>query len=496
MLLSELMKAIDYTEIINRSGRSYTNEDIISLTSDSRKATAGAIFVCIAGALSDGHDYISAAYHSGCRVFVAAHTVELPDDAFVIIAKDTRVALAKLSAAFFDYPAKEMTIVGITGTKGKTTTSLLIYNILQANGIPVGYIGSNGISYLDYQFSTVNTTPESYDLHFNMRKMLDAGVKTLVMEVSSQALKMSRVHGIDFNTCVFTNLSPDHIGEFEHPDFDDYKSCKHSLFTDYNAKHIIYNADDEHFSEMISGNNCEKISISTEREANYLASNIAFFRSPANIGVAFDCTADGEQFPVSLSFPGDFSVYNAMTAIAVCEKLGLDRKNIINAIKNVRIKGRFEAYELPNGATVVIDYAHNGVSLKAALRSLRNYCPTRLICLFGSVGGRTQMRRAELGLVASRDADFCIITSDNPDNESPTVIIGEIASYFTSDSCPYVAIPDRRKAIEYALENSEKGDIILLAGKGHETYQIICGIREHFSEAEIIEEYCKQYQPK
>ena len=496
MLLSELMKVIDYSEIINRSGRSYANDDIVSLASDSRKVVAGSMFVCIAGALSDGHDYIMAAYHSGCRVFVATHAVELPDDAFIIITKNTRVALAKLSAAFFGYPAKEMTIIGITGTKGKTSTSLLIYNVLQANGIPVGYIGSNGISFLDYQFSTVNTTPESYELHCNMRKMLDAGVRTLVMEVSSQALKMSRVHGIDFNTCVFTNLSPDHIGEFEHPDFDDYKNCKHTLFTDYNAKHIVYNADDEHSAEMISGNSCEKISISTEKDADYKASNIAFFRSPANIGVAFDCSAKGESFPVSLSFPGDFSVYNAMTAIAVCEKLGLELKDIVNAIKNVRIKGRFEAYELPNGATVVIDYAHNGVSLKAALRSLRNYCPTRLICLFGSVGGRTQMRRAELGLVASRDADFCIITSDNPDNESPTVIIGEIASYFTSGSCPYVAIPDRRKAIEYALENSEKGDIILLAGKGHETYQIICGIREHFSEAEIIEEYCKQYQPK
>ena len=496
MLLSELMKAIDYTEIINRSGKPYADEKILSLSSDSRKVLAGSMFVCISGALTDGHDYIKAAYDSGCRVFVTSHKAELPDDAFIIITSDTRVALAKLSAAFFGYPAKEMTIVGITGTKGKTTTSLLIYNILQESGVPVGYIGSNGISFLDYRFDTVNTTPESYDLHANMRKMLDAGVRTLVMEVSSQALKMSRVHGIEFNTCVFTNLSPDHIGEFEHPDFDDYKRCKHSLFTDYNAKHVVFNADDEYALEMISGCNSYQISIATEKDADYKASNIAFFRSPANIGVAFDCAAGDDIFPVSLSFPGEFSVYNAMTAIAVCEKLGLDRESIVNAIKKVRIKGRFEAHELPNGATVVIDYAHNGVSLKAALRSLRNYCPTRLICLFGSVGGRTQMRRAELGLVASRDADFCIITSDNPDNESPTVIIGEIASYFTLGTCPYVAIPDRRQAIEYALENSEKGDIILLAGKGHETYQIICGIREHFSEAEIIEEYCKQYQPK
>ncbi len=494
MILSELMKVIDYTETINRSGLDAKQIDILSLASDSRKVFAGSLFVCISGALSDGHDYINAAYNSGCRVFVAEHTVELPDDAFIIVAKNTRVALARLSAAFFDHPAKELTVIGITGTKGKTTSSLLIYNVLSENGIPAAYIGSNGIYYLDNRFDTVNTTPESYDLHENMRKMVDAGVKVLVMEVSSQALKMARVHGIDFDIAVFTNLSPDHIGEFEHPDFNDYKHCKHTLFTDYNAKYMIYNADDEHSEEMTYGSRCEKISFAVNTPADYKAENITFFRSPANIGVAFDCKADGDTLPISLSFPGDFSVYNAMTALAVCERLGLDRKDIISAMKKVRIDGRFETYELPNGATVVIDYAHNGVSLKAALTALRNYCPTRLICLFGSVGGRTQMRRAELGLVASRDADFCIITSDNPDNESPTVIISEIAAYFTAGTCPYVAIADRRQAIEYALTNSRKGDIILLAGKGHETYQLICGIREHFSEAEIIEEFCKQYQ--
>ena len=493
MILSELMNAIDYTETVNRTGVNPSEIDILSLSADSRTVLNGSMFVCISGALTDGHDYIDIAYHRGCRVFVTAHETKLPDDAFVIVTKDTRLALAKLSAAFFGYPAEEMTIIGITGTKGKTTSSLLIYNILQKNGIPVGYIGSNGISFLDFQFNTVNTTPESYDLHCYMRKMLDAGVKTLVMEVSSQALKMKRVHGIKFDICVFTNLSPDHIGEFEHADFDEYKACKHSLFTDYDAKYAIYNADDEHFSEMISGNRSEKISFSTKGHADYVAENIAYFRSPGKIGVAFDCHAGEDKFPVSLAFPGDFSVYNAMTAIAVCEKLDLSREQIIEAIKVVTIKGRFETYELPNGATAVIDYAHNGVSLKAALHSLRNYCPSRLICLFGSVGGRTQMRRAEMGLVASRDADFCILTADNPDNESPAAIIAEIASYFTAGTCPYIAIQDRRQAIEYALENSQKGDIILLAGKGHETYQIICGMRKHFSEAEIIQEYCQKY---
>ncbi len=488
------MKIIDYTEIINRSGIDTEKVDILSLCANSRSAQENSMFVCISGAVSDGHNFAQTAYTKDCRIFVSERKLELPDDAFVIITKNTRVALAQLSAAFFNYPANEMTVIGITGTKGKTTSSLLIYNILKKCNIPVGYIGSNGIYYADKQINTVNTTPESYDLHKYMREMLDNGIKTVVMEVSSQALKMARVHGIKFSICVFTNLSPDHIGEFEHPDFDDYKNCKHSLFTDYGAEYIVYNADDKYAGEMIIGNRCEKASISGKgnKEATYSAEDISFFRGHGKISVDFTCNTAEGSYPVTLAFPGDFSVYNALTALAVCRRLGIKTENIIEDMKNVRIKGRFETYELPNGAMVVIDYAHNGVSLKAALTALRNYAPTRLICLFGSIGGRTRMRRAELGLVASRDADFCILTSDNPDNEPPSSIIGEIASYFTAGTCPYVAIPDRRKAIEYALENSQQGDIILLAGKGHETYQLICGTRYDFSEEDIIKEYCKE----
>ena len=471
MLLSQLLKTIEYSEIINPCGQNIETTDIVALCCDSRKAYHASLFVCISGALSDGHEYAISAYNKMCRFFVAERPIEnLPDDTIVIITPDTRMALARLSDEFFGHPSKQMTIIGVTGTKGKTTSSLLIYNLLNASGIPTGYIGSNGVSFDDYHFNTVNTTPESYDLHYYMHRMLDIGIKTLVMEVSSQALKFNRVHGIDFDITVFTNLYPDHIGKFEHPDFDDYKNSKRSLFTDYNTKFIVYNADDANSKDMLADTACERAGFAIDNpDADYKASRIAFFRSPGNIGVSFDCTSEGKKYPVSLSFPGDFSVYNAMTAIAVCRKLGISFDSIVKAMQKIRIKGRFETIELPNGATAVIDYAHNGVSLKAALTALRVYNPNRLVCLFGSIGGRTKMRRAELGLVASRDADFCIITSDNPDNEPPTLIIGEIASYFTADSCPYIAIPDRKRAILYALENSSQGDIILLAGKGHET---------------------------
>lgn len=494
MLLNELMSVIDYREIVNRTGLDVNCVEIRELCCDSRKACENSMFVCISGALADGHDYAAAAYSGGCRIFVAERRIALPDDAMFILVADTRIALARLSSHFFGNPSREMTIIGITGTKGKTTSSLLIYNILNESGIPTGYIGSNGVNYLDYQYTTLNTTPESYDLHAHMRQMVDSGVKTLVMEVSSQALKMARVHGIKFDICVFTNLALDHIGEFEHPDFEDYKLCKRSLFTDYGAEYVVYNADDEYAISVVGGATCPRTGISLGGHADFVADSVTYFRSEGNIGVSFECANEGKIFPVALSFPGEFSVYNALTAIAVCSRLGLTAGKITKAMRHIRIKGRFETFELPNGATVVIDYAHNGVSLKAALQALRIYEPTRLVCLFGSVGGRTKMRRAELGLVASRDADFCILTADNPDNESPNAIISEIASYFTAGTCPYVAIPDRRAAIEYALDNSQSGDIILLAGKGHESYQMICGVRQEFSEARIVEEYCRAHK--
>lgn len=497
MQLKELLKNINYTEIINPLGIDINSTEIKKLSSHSRDADQNCVFVCMVGALVDGHKYALDAYNRGCRVFVAQHELtNLADDALTVLVNDSRIALAKLSAAFFDFPASKMTLIGITGTKGKTTSSLLVYNILKDNGIPAGYIGSNGVSYNDVWEETLNTTPESYSLHRHLKTMYDSGVRTVVMEVSSQALKMARVHGMKFDIGVFTNLYPDHIGEFEHPDFNDYKECKHSLFTDYGVDFIVYNADDKYSTDMISGTRAKKVSISAEGKENtdYNAEQISYDKDGHKISVAFQCNEAEEAYKVELAFPGYFSVYNALTAIAICKHLGLNTQQIVDSMKDIRIGGRFETYALPNEATVVIDYAHNGVSLKAALTALRKYTDKRLICLFGSVGGRTKMRRAELGLVASRDADLCILTADNPDNESPESIIAEIASYFASDSCPYIAITDRAEAIKYALSISAKDDIILLAGKGHEKYQLINGIREPFSEVDIIKEYCESYQ--
>ena len=494
MFLEKLLANTKCEKIINKTGLSLSEIEISEVCCDSRKAKDGALFVCISGSLQDGHEYARDAYNTGARIFVCEKEIALPDDAIVIVTDDSRTALAAISAIFFGEPAKELTVIGITGTKGKTTTSLLVYNVLNANGIKTGYIGSNGVDYGDNHYITHNTTPESYDIQYYMRKMVDEGVKVLVMEVSSQALMLARVYGIKFHISVFTNLYPDHIGKFEHPDFDNYKACKHSLFTDYDTEFVVYNADDPYSAEVISGCGCPSKGIAVKGKSDYAADGITFFRSPGSIGVSFNCRVTdeaNEAFEVSLAFPGEASVYNALTSVAVCRRLGVSYEGICSAMREIRIKGRYETIECPNGATVVIDYAHNGVSLEAALSALRIYEPNRLICLFGAIGGRTQIRRAELGLVASRNADLCIITSDNPDNEPPMNIIGEITTYFTAGSCPYVAIPDRKLAIEHVLQISRKGDIILLAGKGHEAYQLIRGVREKFSESEIVKEYCK-----
>ncbi len=463
--------------------------EITSICCDSRKAAAGSLFVCISGAVSDGHDYAPSAYEHGCRVFVVQKAVELPEDALVLLCGDTRIALAQISRCFFGYPSRELKVIGITGTKGKTTTAHMIYHVLNSCGIKAGYIGTNGIMFDGKFFESVNTTPESYDLALYMRKMLDSDVKYLVLEVSSQAVYLERIHGMVFETCLFTNLSPDHIGKNEHPSYEHYRDSKARLFSEHAPKIAIFNADDEAAEYMKSGCKAPVFTYSIVGKGNFNASDIKLYRDGAKLGVRFTFSAGNEKnlaenFDIPL--PGDFNVSNALAAIAVCISAGIKVQDIAESLSNVTLKGRFETVDALPYATFIIDYAHNGVSLRSALTTLRAYGPRRLICVFGSVGGRTRLRRAELGKAAAELCDFCIITSDNPDFEPPEQIIDEIAAEFSDDSCPYIKIPSRREAVLYAVTHAEKGDIILFAGKGHEDYQLICGKREYFCERETI----------
>lgn len=465
--------------------------DIVAVTPDSREAGENTVFVCIDGAVCDGHNYARSAYDRGCRVLVVEKNVSLPPDAQILYVPDTRIALAKLSDVFYKSPSKNLKIIGITGTKGKTTTAELINAVLNRSGLRSAYIGTKGVVFNGTRYSTLNTTPESCEIQRYMRDMVNSGIKYLVMEVSSQALYFNRVYGIKFDTCVFTNLSPDHISPHEHPSFEHYMNCKHSLFTDYGAKFAVYNADDPYSGFILDGFDGKSTGFSIHKKSEYSADSIRLIRGDNFFGTSFTCITHGRSYDFFIPMPDDFSVYNALGAIAVCHHYGVKYNDIISTIRDIKIDGRFETVKIKDGVTAVIDYAHNGVSLASALGALRKYNPGRIICLFGSVGGRTQMRRAELGKVAAEMADFCILTSDNPDNEPPENIIADIEKQFSEKSCPHISIPDRRKAIAYAVGISQPGDVILLAGKGHECYQLISGHKEHFNEREILIEQAK-----
>lgn len=485
MLLTEMLKNVRYSVYKDRD---ISDTEAMQIAYDSRKAFDGYAFFCLVGANMDGHDFVRSAYGNGCRIFICSKEVELPDDTVIILVDDTRNALAVTSAEFFGNPADKLTIIGVTGTKGKTTTTLLVYNILNSFGMKCAYIGSNGITVNNETVDTVNTTPESYELHKHFSRFVKLGVQYVAMEVSSQAAKTDRIYGIRFDLCVFLNLSEDHICEGEHHDFDDYKSCKKKLFSDYGCKNIIYNADDPHSLDIISGINASLSSFGITNPADLNASNINSYRSSGVIGVEFDCATgqDSEPIHVKMRSPGDFSVYNGLAAMMICRHLGVEYSDSASVLEKTSVKGRFEIVDALPYCTFVIDYAHNEISLSKVLDVLKKYNPKRLICVFGSVGGRVEARRAELGMVASELADYCIVTSDNPNYEEPMKIIRDIVDGFTRE-CPYSCVSNREMAVRNAVQMAEEGDIILFAGKGHETYQLIDGVKVPFSEKTIIE---------
>lgn len=485
MILSDLLKnsKTEYTLKGN------PDAEILDIVYDSRKATKGTMFFCLVGSASDGHDYALSAYENGCRVFAISKDIDLPDDVTIVFFENTRKALAFVSASFFGRPCDEMKIIGITGTKGKTSIANMISMCLSSAGLPCGYIGTSGIEYAGLHFETKNTTPESLELHRTFRKMLDAGTKICVIEVSSQALFNYRVDGIDFYIGAYTNLSPDHIGPLEHPDFEHYKNCKKRLFS--LCRHGIFNSDDEYFVDMTDGCNCTVTSYGIKNSADYTAENICPSNIGNRLGISFNAVLNGEKKVVELPFPGEFSVLNALAVLAVCEKLVSDNEIIIYTLRDVHLPGRFENVPLFDDRIFVIDYAHNEVSMRTLLETVRAYNPERIVTVFGSVGERTKNRRAGLGSVCNELSDFSIITSDNPGCENPESIIDEIAGYF-SDESRYVKIPDRETAVRYSVNMSKPGDVVLLCGKGHENYQLVGKEKIPFCERDILlDEYRK-----
>lgn len=486
MILTKLFEKIEYTVLAGNA----SSVDVRCIEYNSMKIRGGELFVCLPGARVDGHSFAKSAYDAGCRAFLCERPIELPSDAFVAVTPDTRSALAEISATFYGYPAEKLHIIGITGTKGKTTTALLIQSILENSGIPCAYIGSNGVIINGRHVETVNTTPESRELQHYFATMVAEGVTHAAIEVSSQALEHNRVQGLDFDVCIFTNLSPDHIGEGEHASFEEYRDAKRKLFSDYVTKLAVINADDEASEYMVRGAGVPTVTFSMKGDADFSGSGCEIYRDETSLGITFACENGGTITKVTMRTPGLFSASNGLAAIAACSYFGVSVESSAEILARTPVNGRFEVVDGLAGRTFIVDYAHNGLSLTSALKVLRQYDPTRLICVFGSVGGRTRGRRRELAEAASALADYCIITSDNPDFEEPSEITDEIVNYFDK-STPYEVIVDREKAVRRAVSMAEVGDIVLFAGKGHERYQLVRGEKVPFCERDIIKDECR-----
>ncbi|MBR0397863.1 MAG: UDP-N-acetylmuramoyl-L-alanyl-D-glutamate--2,6-diaminopimelate ligase [Eubacterium sp.] len=491
MRLTELLKKIQYRHL---SGD--PDPEITGVAFDSRDLQAGGLFVCIRGRMQDGHRFIPEAQKKGAVCIVVedfASCTEAEQHAAaqmtVIETHNTRLALAEISAAWFSYPAEELKTIGITGTKGKTTSAYMIRSILENAGMKVGLISTIEMIIGEKHIKAENTTPESYRIQEAFREMADSGCEVVVVEVSSQALLMDRVSGFTFDFGIFTNIESDHISPQEHADFEEYLACKKKLLSQ--SRIGIVNRDDPRFSDIIEGAGCPIETYGFHPEADYRAENELLIAKPGYLGITYNALGK-EELEVSIDIPGRFSIYNSLAAIAVCHHFGVSRENILAALKGAKIRGRIELIPVSDEFTLLIDYAHNAMSLENLLVTLREYHPARLICLFGCGGDRDRSRRFEMGEISGRRADFTILTSDNPRFENPQTILDDIQKGIDRTSGEYVIIPDRKKAIRYAIDMGEPGDIIVLAGKGHEDCLEINGKRIPMDERELIREILEE----
>lgn len=459
--------------------------EVCEVVYDSRKACPGAAFVCIKGTKVDSHEFLPSVLDAGTKVLITEREVPAGEDVTVIRVRDGREALARLSAARFGYPARKMTMIGVTGTKGKTTTAHMIRAILEAAGEKTGMIGTNGVSIGANHYPTVNTTPESYHLHRYFAQMAEEGCTFCVMEVSSQAFKMHRVDGIQYDYSIFTNISPDHIGPDEHEDFEEYLYYKTRIFRQ--SHHALVNADDEHFAKITKDVPCEWLGFGLQEGCRYQAEQIHYVSEPDFVGIEFDIRG-ACKIPVRVNIPGKFNVYNALAAAAVCIWAGVDPKWVQHALEHLKIDGRMEIVYTCEKFCVIVDYAHNAVSMESLLATLREYQPKRLVCVFGCGGNRSKDRRYSMGEIAGKMADFSIITADNSRYEKVEDIIADIRGSIEKTGGKFIEIPDRREAIQYSMTHAQAGDMIAVIGKGHEDYQEIEGIRYPFLDRAVVEE--------
>ena len=469
--------------------------NIDHIQNNSKKIVANDMFVAIKGFESNGHEHIAEAIKNGAKVIMAEQDEmdknklkEIPEDITVIIAEDTRYALAIAASNYYGNPSRKMKLIGVTGTKGKTTTTYMIKEILEKNGIKVGLIGTVASYVGDKKIAdNENTTPESLKLQEIFSRMLEEKCQAVVMEVSSQSLKMERVAGCDFDYGIFTNFAEDHISSKEHPDMEDYFNSKVKLFK--MCKKGFINADDIYaiiIPKLVP--ECDISTYGIDNYCNLLAKDITV----TNQYVDFKVKLGDKNERIKVSIPGRFSVYNSLAAIAVALQFGCNSENIKEALLNIRVPGRSELVDNKLGLTIMIDYAHTPESLEKILSSVKVYTKGRVISVFGCGGDRDKNKRPMMGEVSGRVADYTIITSDNPRTEDPNEIVLEIEKGIKKTKGKYECIVDRKEAIKKAISIAKKNDIIVLAGKGHEQYQEINKKRYPFDESKIVNEIIEE----
>lgn len=472
MLLGRLLERIGYS-------RTFKEKEISFITDNSENVTNNSLFVCIEGKEKDGHAFAGEAAEKGAAV-ICEKSVGVKGE---IIVSDTRKAYAALCSEFFGSPAEKLRLIGITGTNGKTTTAFLIKDILEKSGDKWGLVGTVCDMAGDSVFSGERTTPDPFELNCLFAKMVDRGCKGCVMEVSSQALVQGRVDSLFFDCAVFTNISDDHLDY--HKTMANYMAAKKKLFS--MCRVAVINADDKNSSYMTKNEKCRVVTYSAEKNtADYVAKNI---RQKAD-SVEYEFLSAREIGRVRVGIPGMFSVYNSMAAAVCALEEGAPFSDVIESLAlSQGVKGRAEVVPTNRDFTVIIDYAHTPDGLENILKTLKAFAKGRIITLFGCGGNRDKIKRPLMGETAARLSDYLIVTSDNPRRENPADIIVDILKGCEGAEIPVETIENRREAIEKALEIAEKNDIILLAGKGHETYQIFGSKKIHFDEREIVSEF-------
>ncbi len=480
----EILKDIKYTIL-----EGDLDVDIKDIKYDSRKVEEGDMYVAIQGFNTDGHDYIPEAISRGARVIVVAKVMKIHGDVTVIKVNDTREFLALASLNYFGHPEKDLFLIGVTGTAGKTTTTHLIKNILDNSLINSGLIGSIGIKYLDKIVPIKNTTPESYLVVKYLKEMKGLGIRHVIIEASSQAFKLKRLFGLTFDIGVLTNVTSDHIGVNEHENHQEYVKCKNKLFL--NSKEVIVNNDSKYLKEVLDGVSSNINSYAINSKADLQVKEYALVNDKEIFGSVFKTKGLlEEEFKINL--PGKFNIYNALAAIMVALKLGINIDKIKTSLLSLKIRGRMELVMVNQTYKVLIDYAHTEDGLKNLVATLSEYKPKRLIAVFGGGGNRPKMRRISLGEVIGAYSDLCIITMDNPRFEEISAINEDIKLGLNKVNAKYIEIDDREQAIRYACNYAKEGDLIVLIGKGHEEYQDIKGVKYPFSELEILDKIKKE----